>query len=252
MKHLFTVEGLQALAEVLTRRPLLAFDFDGTLAPIVARPDDARAPACVMRSLRRLCAHRPVGIISGRSVEDLRSRLDGMSAWLVGSHGAQGLPGPQTDWRSVLDPARAQIAARIESLRSAGVDVEDKEASLALHYRLAADHGAALSMIDGVLADLGPDVRAFGGKLVVNIVPAGAPDKAHAVTSLLACTGSDCAVFLGDDVNDEPVFEAAAPDWLTVRVGPDTPGSRARFYLDSSDEVAPLLLRMTQLMGATH
>jgi len=54
MRHLFSAEGEAALVATMARRPLLAFDFDGTLAPIVARPDDARVPAAVERHLERL------------------------------------------------------------------------------------------------------------------------------------------------------------------------------------------------------
>jgi trehalose 6-phosphate phosphatase len=80
--------------------------------------------------------------------------------------------------------------------------------------------------------------------MVVNATAAGAPDKAHAVRALLARSGASCAVFAGDDVNDEPVFESAPPTWLTVRVGRDDPKSRAQFFLDSPNEVALLLERM--------
>ena len=61
--------------------------------------------------------------------------------------------------------------------------------------------------------------------------------------ALVARSGASCALFAGDDVNDEPVFAAAPPSWLTVRVGRDDPTSRARFYLDSPSEVALLLER---------
>jgi len=87
-------------------------------------------------------------------------------------------------------------------------------------------------------------LHVFEGKMVVNATAAGAPDKAHAVHSLRARSGATCAVFAGDDVNDEPVFASAPPTWLTVRSGRDDPASHAQFFLDSPNEMVLLLERM--------
>ena len=80
--------------------------------------------------------------------------------------------------------------------------------------------------------------------MVVNVTGRAAPDKAHAVRTLVSRCGASCALFAGDDVNDEPVFVAAPSDWLTVRVGRDEPASRAQYFLDSPVEMALLLERM--------
>ena len=69
--------------------------------------------------------------------------------------------------------------------------------------------------------------------------------------ALVSRCGASCALFAGDDVNDEPVFVAAPPDWLTVRVGRDGPASRAQFFLDSPVEMAQLLEQMLTLMTRT-
>ena len=88
----------------------------------------------------------------------------------------------------------------------------------------------------------------FGGKCVVNVVVAGAPDKADAVHSLVRRAGADCALFIGDDVNDEVVFERAEPDWLTIRIGRDGTPSSARFFLDATAEVAAMLRKMLSVL----
>ena len=75
MRHLFTPEGEAALAAVMRLAPVLAFDFDGTLAPIVARPDQAHVPPPVSEGLAHLAQRLPVAVISGRSVADVRARL---------------------------------------------------------------------------------------------------------------------------------------------------------------------------------
>ena len=76
MKRLFTPEGETALADTMRRQPLLAFDFDGTLAPIVARPDDARVPPAVAHRLQRLASRLPVAIVSGLSRASRRGVIE--------------------------------------------------------------------------------------------------------------------------------------------------------------------------------
>ncbi len=83
----------------------------------------------------------------------------------------------------------------------------------------------------------------------MNIVVEGAPDKAAAVARLVERSGAGAAIFLGDDVNDEPVFARATPEWLTVKVGRDDPASLAMYYLDDLDEVASLMERILSLVG---
>ncbi|HJV72018.1 trehalose-phosphatase [Ideonella sp.] len=250
MKRLFTPEGEAALQETMQRHPLLAFDFDGTLAPIVARPGDARVPAPVAHRLQRLAGRLPVAVVSGRSVQDVRRRLLFTPWRIVGNHGAED-DGSSTadDQAAVLAPARAGLVAQAGPLRAAGVMVEDKGLSIALHYRLASDAAGAQHAISEVVARLPPSLAVFGGKMVVNIVAARSRDKADAVAALVAASGTQTAVFVGDDVNDEPVFVRAEPDWLTVRVGHDDPRSSARWFLDGPADLPRLLDRMLESLS---
>lgn len=75
MRHLFSPAGRSALAALMRRRALLGFDFDGTLAPIVARPHDARIPRAVAAQLARLVQLLPVAIVTGRALDDVYGRL---------------------------------------------------------------------------------------------------------------------------------------------------------------------------------
>jgi len=248
MKHLFTPEGERALRDVMHLRPLLAFDFDGTLAPIVARPDEARVPGPVSLGLAALARDLPIAIITGRSVADVRPRLGFEPRFVIGNHGAEDPVEPRPTHESqALDALRRRIAAHAGELAAAGVAVEDKQLSLALHYRLARDAGVALVCIEALLQGIEPSLRRFGGKCVVNVLAEGLPDKGDALALLMRRSNAAAAVFVGDDVNDEAVFIRAEPPSLTIRIGNDDPLSRAMYFLDSDAQLALVLHRMLAL-----
>lgn len=244
LPHLFHAPGDAALAAVLRRGPVLAFDFDGTLAPIVATPDQARISQSVSGKLRRLAERLPVAIVTGRSIDDVKGRLNFEPHAIIGNHGAE--TGPESVQRASaeLDAMRRVLAARQADMAQAGVSVEDKGLSIALHYRLSRRPDEARALIRSVVAAAGTGCRIFPGKMVENVVPEGSPDKGTAVHGLVAQWRARCAVFVGDDVNDEPVFASAGEGWLTIRVGRDDPESRAHYFLDSTAEVGMLLDRM--------
>jgi trehalose 6-phosphate phosphatase len=252
MLPLFSAEGRAALQAALQGTTvLLGFDFDGTLAPIVARPDMARVAPALARRMARLAQRWPVAVLTGREVADVVPRLGFHPQYLVGNHGAEsgssGLPRPHVDTRA-LNRLRRLLAQHAASLAAAGVEVEDKHLSLALHYRRAPDTAAALRCIDSALGLLDPALRRFGGKCVVNLVAARAPDKADALRMLVRQCGASTAAYTGDDVNDEPVFEQAPAEWLTVLVGTDSaPTSKARFQIASQEAVADLVDAMLAL-----
>ena len=89
MRHVLSPAGELQLAATMRARPLLAFDFDGTLAPIVARPDQARMAPGSPRACASWQANGPVAIVTGREVADVRTRLGFEPAYIVGSHGAE-------------------------------------------------------------------------------------------------------------------------------------------------------------------
>jgi trehalose 6-phosphate phosphatase len=249
MKLLFGEEGLAALQATLKLQPLLAFDFDGTLAPIVARPQDAAVPPAVALQLRQLRDRFPIAVISGRRVADVRERLGFEPHFLVGNHGAEDPSCPAPDhWSEALNPLRLRLQQAAPSLQQAGVLVEDKQYSIALHYRLAADQTLAQKTIQQVLAIdvdsfplLKKGLHVFGGKKVVNVMSALAPNKADAVTRLSRANQAHALVFVGDDLNDEPVFACNHRGWLTIKVGLEDTQSQAQFFLESVQEMGALL-----------
>lgn len=249
--HIFSLQGEQALAMTMALQPLLAFDFDGTLAPIVAMPDMARMPSGVVSRLRLLSQRLPVAIVTGRELADVRKRLDFTPKYVVGSHGAESeLLDASPMWVSAMASAREWLQPFRAELQDLDVHIEDKRSSIALHFRRARERERAQRRLEEILKTAGPALHVFGGKLVYNIVAARAPDKADAVHAVMAREGSASAVFIGDDVNDEPVFQRAPAHWLTIKVGRTSWHSRARYYLDSPREMALLLDRMLAQLAA--
>lgn len=239
MQPLLTDPGLQALSQLMRRRVLFAFDLDGTLAPIVDHPADARVPDAIAERLRQLVMSAPVAVVTGRSVADARSRLGFRPHYLVGNHGAEGL-WPLADSEG-LQRLRARWRDGGAELSEAGIVLEDKQFSLALHFRQSPDPQHALAAIQAWLHPLPPDLSTLGGKAVVNVLRRAAPDKADAVLHLLGLSGCESLFFAGDDVNDESVFERARPDWLTVRIGSPAAASRARYCLEQPEALEPVL-----------
>jgi len=145
LPHLSGPEGLAALAQLMASQALFAFDFDGTLAPIRPRPSDVHVSTPIAKRLDKLTRTRPVAIVTGRSIADVRERLGFAPTWIVGNHGAEddGDPGSADAAARALDGLRLRLHENGQALAAAGVVIEDKRQSLALHYRTASDRAAA-------------------------------------------------------------------------------------------------------------
>jgi trehalose 6-phosphate phosphatase len=248
--YAFSPEGLARLAATLASRPLLAFDIDGTLAPIVERREQARLPDDVQQCLAALARLAPVAIITGRSVGDARRMLSFEPHYLIGNHGAEGLPGMQRKisrsqrivrrWRDALDAC--------EGLARTGVEIEDKRYSLSLHYRRAGNPAAAHAAIRDCVAALAPPPRVIVGKAVINLLAPGAFDKGDALRALMAQTQGGGVLYVGDDDTDETVFKLHLPDVLTLRVEPAA-DSAAALYLRDQLEVLALMRHIAQAIA---
>ena len=245
--------GLQRLQSFLNDGPcLLAFDFDGTLAPIVAHPESARTPLPVIRAMEPLLRTHEVAVLSGRSVEDLMTRLGFEAHHLIGNHGAEDPACPISQqrapaYRARLDGIRAAVASTWSAaLVAQGVRMEDRGLSLGFHYRLSRQRDAARRLIAELLAAEGQGIRAFDGKLVINVVSVDAPDKVQALQSLMTRRGLTRVLYAGDDASDEQVFrQHQDPDWFTLRVGGDARLSAATFHLNATSDM-PLFLAACQ------
>lgn len=250
MRHLLTRDGRELLSQIASTDVLLAFDFDGTLAPIVARPSDARMRASTARLFARVADAYPVAVISGRARDDVSARLgDARVRYVVGNHGLE----PGGDMRS-FERIIARVRPRLEeSLRaSRGVVVEDKRYSVAIHYRQARNKREARAAIRTALEALPDRMRLVAGKLVVNLVPEHAPNKGDALLALRTRERAAVAVYVGDDVTDEDVFVIDEPGALvSARVGRSV-RSAAPYYLRDQREMDALLEVLARARARTH
>ena len=247
MRDILAAASGDVLDRFARSRPLLAFDFDGTLAPIVADPARAAMRASTRRLLERAAGAYPCIVISGRSRADVGRRLHGVRLrGVVGNHGLE-------PWRAAPRLVREVrrfvplLEARLRGV--AGVVIEDKGLSLAVHYRRSRDKQEARARIRAAAARLGP-ARLMGGKQVLNILPAGAPDKGLALERARARLGRATAVYVGDDETDEDVFRLArSKRLLAIRVGRKR-GSAAPYYIRTQADIDRLLRRLLASAGA--
>ncbi len=240
------------LREIPADHPMLVCsDFDGTLSPIVTRPEDA-APLPGIDALLEQLANSDqteVAVVSGRSLADLKA-LSGLTdpIVLVGSHGGEFETGfavavstQQADLLAQLDAALTQLTAGVP-----GAHLERKPISIAVHVRQADRPDA-----DRVLAAVRegpavwPGVHVTAGKEVLELAVQQV-SKGSAIAALR--DGFDrqaTVVFVGDDVTDERAFESLAPADVGVKVGPGP--TAAQYRVDSVESVRALLALLAAL-----
>lgn len=242
-------EAWALLAEQLVKaeRVLLMLDFDGTLAPIVARPEDAQMPTATQAALEALARLPAVTLafVSGRAVSDVRRRVGIARAHYFGSHGRQRIkPGAacievDTVGAAAVDEVCKKLAAALAGIP--GFAVENKQVSAAAHYRNVAPrlHERVASTVRGVLEER-PNLQVSAGKMVFDITPLDGMDKGVAATRLLVEEGGP-AFYFGDDTTDESAFAALRDDAVTVFVGPCDANSAARYCVNDCDAVGRAL-----------
>lgn len=246
MTYLFSVAGLAALREFIDAGTLLAFDLDGTLAPIIADPGKIVIPDDVSRRLITLQQMAPVAVITGRSRTDAQPHLGFTPAYLAGNHGAEGLPGhegEEVEYVHLCSSWKKQLGRLLPEEDASGIVLEDKGATLSLHYRNSINRERAHGEILSAIARLVPPPRSGSGKFVENIVPRAAPNKGEAVLSIMAHLGCSRALFVGDDETDEDVFRLVDARIMGIRVGMN-PDSAAGYYLRDQSETGELLDRI--------
>jgi trehalose 6-phosphate phosphatase len=244
VKNILATANLSTLREFARGRVLLAFDFDGTLAPIVRLPEAAAMRVRTRALLAQVAKLYPCVVISGRTRADVKKKLTGVPLRaVIGNHGME----PSRNLghaRWLVALWRAQLAAALPSVP--GVHIEDKGVSLAVHYRQARARAAVRRVVLIAATDL-RGARIVEGKMVVNVLPAGAPDKGTAVLGLCKRWSCNSAIYVGDDDNDEDAFALGDQGRLLgIRVG-HSRRSQAAYYVSGQPVVDRLL---TELVAA--
>jgi trehalose 6-phosphate phosphatase len=212
-------------------RVLVAVDFDGTLAPFVIDPLQARAVPGGLEALRAAAALDGVtaALVSGRDLATLTALTgfgpdDGVA--MIGSHGAQAGLQPPHGAASLDEDATARLSVvrgELEAIRSRypGVRLEHKPAAVVVHTRGVEPSVATAATIAAIeVGERYPGVYVMPGKDVVELTVLDS-NKGSAVVELARATSSEATLYIGDDVTDERAFAALDPSSgdLSVKVG---------------------------------
>jgi trehalose 6-phosphate phosphatase len=246
------LEHLEAIRERLPgRAPAVFLDYDGTLTPIVERPEEAVLDATMRASVARLAGCCPVAVISGRDLAELRARVGLPGLHYAGSHGFE-IQGPGAPWQHprgvaalpALEAAEGELGEALAGF--AGARLERKRFAVAVHFRRVAESElpALAAAVDRV-AGRHPGLRRREGKKVVELQPDADWGKGAAVGWLLGRLGLDrreaLPICLGDDLTDEDAFEAVAGRGLGVAVLEVPRATAARYRLAGPPEVGRFL-----------
>jgi trehalose 6-phosphate phosphatase len=230
-------DALARLREEPTRAAVL-LDVDGTLAPIVARPELAAVPEETRAEVRRLAGrYGLVACVSGRTGEEA-ARLVGVEGVVyVGVHGLELAPEAER-WRGTLRPFASESWPW----------VEDKGLTVAFHWREADDETAARRTLESIAERArAAGLEAHWGRKVLELRPPVAADKGTAVRTLLSERGLQRALYAGDDTTDLDAFRGLHGLELAVRVavasteGPAALRGAADLVVGSPAELLELL-----------
>jgi trehalose 6-phosphate phosphatase len=223
-------------------------DYDGTLTPIVRRPEEAELSETMRRVIRKLAKHCAVSIVSGRDLPDVRDLIGIEGLYYAGSHGFD-IAGPGdrrhehpagARWLPQIDEAEEQLKNRLNRVR--GCRVERKKFAVAVHYREVADEHAVKA-----IHEASSGLRLSGGKKVFELQPDVDWNKGRAVRWLMEDAldlnrGNVMPIYIGDDVTDEDAFRELRNDGIGVLVDDtDQRDSAARYRLRNPHEVQHFL-----------
>ena len=265
MQHLF--QSWQTFSAAVRAAPhlLLLSDYDGTLTPIVGRPEEAILSPEVREKLCAL-AQKPtssVGIISGRSLSELKSMVAIEGIYYAGNHGLE-IEGPGLKFvsqsaelaRATIKDLTRQLSAALDSI--AGVIVEDKGLSLSVHYRLVkkSEENLVAETFQQVISPSLNEgkVRVSSGKKVWEVRPPIDWHKGKAVAAItreikaLLKPEQLLTIYLGDDTTDEDAFKVIhRPEGWSIFVGGENLSSSAEYFLNSTTEVEKFLSNLLEL-----
>lgn len=240
---LFSSSGLAAFASYVAPGTLFAFDLDGTLAPIVDDYAAAQVDDPVRETMERMLRLAKVAVITGRSRMDALAILGFEPHLLIGNHGAEWPLDDEVDhgldYRRLCQRWRDQLHTALFGLQ--GVEMELKGESISLHYRKAYNQAQVVTRLTAIIETLDPKPRIIGGKHVLNLLPIEAFTKGEALIAAMRRFGTQRAVYFGDDVTDEEIFQLRGVDLFGVHIG--NGGQTAATYC---------LSKQTELLGVLN
>lgn len=265
MEHLLTAWPSVMQRIKLAKHVLFLTDFDGTLTPIVARPELANLTTRMRLLLQELrqTNNMTLGVISGRALDDIKNKVDVTGIIYAANHGLE-IEGPGINFinpladeiKPIIKVVGYMLKKSLETVR--GVFVEDKGLTLTVHYRLAEDDQTenVKNTIDRVVGGVQASgkVKITDGKKVYEVRPGVDWNKGKVIRLLLKKYGRGgyrsglMVVFLGDDRTDEDGFEVIEKygNGLSIFVGEPNTDTSARFYLNSPAEVEVFLSRLLE------
>lgn len=252
------LERFDAFAAALDgRRPAVFLDYDGTLTPIVGRPDLAVLEEPMRSAIRRLAMVCPVAVVSGRDLDDVAGMVGLPELVYAGSHGFD-IRGPglrtQVGLEYLTELQRAEMDLRARLSQVPGLLVERKRFAIAIHTRqvipsIKAEVAAIVRSVAGELTQL----RLTGGKEILELRPALEWDKGKAVLALLdslRLAGPETVpVYIGDDETDEDAFRVLGGVGLGIRVTETRDATAADWCLHDPAEVGVFLTRLADWLA---
>lgn len=228
------------------REVFLFLDFDGTLAPIAESPERVVLSGAVKASLEMLARVSRLAVVSGRALDDLRSRVGVDGIAYAGNHGSEiwldgsilrapGLDKAAGTLKVLLDRLRARLAS------VPGVLIEDKGITASVHFRQIdpSRAGDVLRIFWDVAREYEKGFRITTGKKVLEIRPQEAWNKGHAVARIMELHGRGLLpIYLGDDTTDEDAFRAIRGCGISISIGPN---AESDYFLRDQDEVSDFL-----------
>ncbi|MBU1888114.1 MAG: trehalose-phosphatase [Candidatus Omnitrophica bacterium] len=257
MKYLFSHWKKLSLKIKDFQRVYLFLDYDGTLTPVVSRPEDARLSASVKKILKKLNSYPglSIAIISGRSLKDTKKLVSIRGLVYAGNHGLEIEQGNRKIKRSItlssrplLENIRSSLEDKLKGIK--GVIVEDKGLTLSVHFRMARlEHRARIkSIFKKILRPhtASQRLKVTSGKMVLEVRPAVEWHKGMAVLAILG-RGKALPIYIGDDVTDTDAFRALKGKGVSIFVGKPEKNIKADYYLKDTKEVARFLGQLLSL-----
>lgn len=251
MRYLFSHKERIFLKIKKSRGVFLFLDYDGTLTPIVSRPEDAKISAQVKKLVGNLNSYPwlRAAIISGRSLSDVKKMAGINGIIYAGNHGLE-IQNGNRKIKKVIPLASNLLLKKIKlSLKGSlkninGAIIEDKGPTLSVHFRMASPAGRKKikSIFKKTLAPhmASNNLRVMSGKMVLEVRPALEWGKGKAVLALLGKT-KDLPIYIGDDTTDNDAFRALKGKGICIFVGRPRKDIAADYYLKDTKEVEKFL-----------